>query len=69
MLIDSFINEIDKLCVEERLLLIETTVRSLRNLRHESLQHAVDVLHEDYITDKELTIFTNLDFENFYETR
>jgi hypothetical protein len=30
---------------------------------------AADDLSEDYPSDKELTAFTNLDFENFYETR
>jgi len=35
----------------------------------DQMKKAADVLYEDYLTDKELTAFTNLDFENFYETR
>ena len=30
---------------------------------------AVDLLFDDYKNDKELTVFTQLDQENFYETR
>ncbi len=26
-------------------------------------------LYEDYVIDKEVTVFTSLDFENFYETK
>lgn len=33
------------------------------------MQNAAEDLYEDYRTDKELTSFTNLDFDNFYETR
>ena len=35
----------------------------------DQMKKAADDLYEDYLTDKELTAFTNLDFENFYETR
>lgn len=34
----------------------------------DQMKKAADELYEDYLTDKELTTFTNLDFENFYET-
>jgi len=38
--------------------------------KFESLtEKAVELLYEDYLTDKELTVFTQLDCENFYETR
>ncbi len=33
------------------------------------MKEAADDLNKDYLTDKELISFTNLDFENFYETR
>jgi hypothetical protein len=33
------------------------------------MKMAADELYEDYRTDKELTAFTDLDLENFYETR
>jgi len=33
------------------------------------LSNAADQLYVDYISDKELTAFTNIDFEDFYEAR
>lgn len=33
------------------------------------MKKAADTLYTDYKSDKELTAFTNLDFEDFYETR
>jgi hypothetical protein len=33
------------------------------------MKKAADALVSDYLTDTELTVFTNLDFENFYEAR
>lgn len=33
------------------------------------MKKAADKLYEIYQTDKELTVFTDLDFEQFYETR
>lgn len=35
----------------------------------DQMKKAADELYEDYLSDKELTAFTNLDFESFYETR
>jgi hypothetical protein len=34
-----------------------------------SLEKSVDLMQSDYETDKELTVFTQLDGEHFYETR
>ena len=50
--------------------MIEKTIHSLR--KHEDtnqLKKAASILYSDYKTDKELVAFTNLDFEDFYETR
>jgi len=33
------------------------------------MEIAAEALYEDYKDNKELTAFTNLDFENFYEAR
>jgi hypothetical protein len=33
------------------------------------LELAVEALYDDYVNDKELTAFTSLDFDNFYETK
>lgn len=53
----------------EKLFIIERTLKSIRTEKEKSMKVAVDSLYEDYATDKELTIFTKLDKEPFYETR
>jgi len=35
----------------------------------DQLSNAADQLYVEYISDKELTAFTNLDSEDFYEAR
>jgi len=35
----------------------------------EELKKATEVLYVDYVSDKELTVFTNLDSEDFYEAK
>ncbi|MCC5920821.1 MAG: hypothetical protein LAT68_11550 [Cyclobacteriaceae bacterium] len=64
------IKEIQKLPVRKRIYIIERSMHFIRKQEEEDhMKKAADVLYEDYLTDKELTAFTNLDFENFYETR
>jgi len=64
------IKEIQKLPVRKRIYVIERSMNLIRKQEDEDqMKKAADELYEDYLTDKELTAFTNLDFENFYETR
>ena len=64
------IKEIRKLPVNKRMLIIERILKSIREGEtHKKMEFAVGVLRDDYKNDKELTVFTSLDFENFYETR
>jgi hypothetical protein len=64
------INEIQKLPVKKRIYVIERSLQLMRKRKEKSqMTTAADSLYEDYKTDKELTQFTNLDFENFYEAR
>ena len=64
------IKEIKKLSVRERLQIIETTVKTIQaDDELEQMKKAVDQLYDDYKNDANLTAFTNLDFEDFYETR
>ncbi|MBK7231515.1 MAG: hypothetical protein IPH93_04455 [Saprospiraceae bacterium] len=62
--------EIQRLPIAKRFYVVEETLKSIKN---EEMQHqmelAVNELYEDYVNDKELTTFTSLDFENFYETK
>ena len=49
---------------------VEKTIHSIRENKNSSLMSiAAESLLEDYKTNKELTVFSNLDFEDFYETR
>jgi len=62
--------EIQKLPVQKQLYVIERSMRFLRKQEDNILmKNAVSELYEDYKTDKELTAFTEIDFDNFYETR
>ena len=63
------VQERNKLSISERILVIEN---ALKNIRHEakkksSMKNAAKLLLSDYLNDKELTSFTALDFQNFYE--
>ncbi|MFA5804189.1 MAG: hypothetical protein WC879_06065 [Melioribacteraceae bacterium] len=64
------LEQIGKLPVEEKMLIIEQTIKSIREKEaKEKMINAVAELEEEYKTNKELTVFTDIDFENFYETR
>jgi hypothetical protein len=64
------IEEIQKLPVSKRIYVIERSMHHIRKQEEENqMKRAADELYEDYHTDKELTSFTNLDLESFYETR
>jgi hypothetical protein len=63
------IQEIDQLPVRQRMLIVEKIIHSIREEEKPSLEIASDHLYSDYKNDKNLTEFTALDCENFYETR
>lgn len=64
------IQEIQKLPINKRIYVIERSMKLIRQ-QEEQLQmnKAADELYDDYSSDQELTAFTNIDFEDFYETR
>jgi hypothetical protein len=67
---NEIIRAIKKLPVNKRMLIIERTLRIIRESEtHKRMSDAADALYEDYSGDKELTAFTLLDCESFYETR
>ena len=67
---NELIKEIKRLPIQERIYLIEKTIHSIRKQEDTNqMKKAAETLYSDYKFDKELTIFTNLDFEDFYETR
>jgi len=65
----ALIREINKLPLTEKLLLVEKTLKSIRQQKEHQLDTAVQALYNDYKSDKELTIFTELDTASFYEAR
>jgi len=64
------IREIQQLPIAKRILVIERTLKSIResDLR-KKMGKAANSLLNDYLMDNELTSFTAIDFDNFYEAR
>ena len=64
------IREIQRLPISKRLYVVEETIKSIKK---EEMQHQMELaandLYNDYVNDKELTAFTSLDLEKFYEAR
>jgi len=60
---------ISRLPKSQRMLLVEYIIRSIRYEEQQPLEKAAEYLYEDYLNDNELTIFTQLDCEDFYEPR
>lgn len=64
------IKEIQRLPINKRMMVIEQTLKSIRESEpKKKMEKGVNSLLNDYKTDKELTAFTDIDFDNFYETR
>jgi hypothetical protein len=64
------ITEINKLPVSQRLTLIELTIKKIREEEKKNrLKFAAEKLYDDYATDPELTAFSSLDHEDFYEAK
>lgn len=64
------IEQIGKLPNEDKMLILEKTIKSIReNETKDKMERAVSELMEQYKSNKELTTFTEIDFENFYEAR
>jgi len=64
------ISEINKLPVGQRLTLIELMTKKIKEEeKKDQLSLAAERLFGDYSTDAELTAFTILDHEDFYEAK
>lgn len=62
--------EIIKMPRAKRILIIEKTIKSIRSKeKKRKLKYAAEMLLDEYKNNSELTVFTALDFEDFYETR
>lgn len=64
------IRELDKLPISERLQVIEQTLKKIRAAElYQQMTLAAEDLTDEYKVNKELTVFSDLDIENFYEAR
>ena len=67
---DEIIKEIQQLPLQKRIYVLEEIIRSIRKQSEKNqMEIAAESLYEDYRSDKNLTVFTDIDFENFYETK
>ncbi len=67
---NELIKEIKRLPLSKRIYVIEQAIHSIREQEEKKqMKRAVDLLFDDYKSDKNLTAFTTLDFEDFYETK
>jgi hypothetical protein len=65
----NIIRELDKLPLTDKLFVIEQTLKVMRIEKNKRLKIGVDNLYYDYKNNEELTAFTELDKEPFYEIR
>jgi hypothetical protein len=63
------IRNVNRLPMSQQMLIAERIIHSIRKREHQSLEAAAKCLYADYMTDENLTEFTKLDCEDFYETR
>ena len=64
------IQEIKRLSIQKRLYVIEKTIHSIRKQEYFNQMSKAAHLHlSDYKTDTDLTAFTNLNYEDFYEAK
>jgi hypothetical protein len=62
--------EIEKLSLIQKFYVIEETLKAIKKEKNkQQMEIAARELYDDYKTDKELTVFTALDAEDFYETK
>jgi hypothetical protein len=62
--------EIKQLPLIKKIWVVEETLKAIKKEEIKiQLELGAKDLYEEYTNNKELTIFTTLDFENFYETK
>jgi hypothetical protein len=70
MQIIDLIREIQRLPLTKRFYVVEETIKSIkREEMNHQMELTVNELYNDYVNDKELTAFTSLDLEQFYEIK
>jgi hypothetical protein len=64
------ISEIKRLPINKRFLVVEETIKSIKEEElNQQLEFAVNELYSEYVNNADLTAFTSLDLEHFYESK
>jgi hypothetical protein len=64
------VKEINRLPLTKKFYIVEETIKSIKKEEINSkMEFAANELYQDYISDKNLTAFSSLDFEKFYEAK
>jgi len=67
---NEIIKEIQRLPIAKRIYVVEKTIHSIRMQEDKNqMKKAAELLISDYNTNQELTLFTKLDFDDFYEAK
>jgi hypothetical protein len=69
MSVNELLHLINALPLNDRKALIEKALKALDEISDEKMATAADLLLSEYTSNPELTTFTVLDQENFYEAR
>ena len=63
------ISKVNRLPLSQQMLIAERIIHSIRQRKQPSIKTAAERLYSDYMNDENLTVFTQLDSEHFYEAR
>lgn len=64
------LKEIDSLSLNEKLLLLEKAIKDIIKHNYEQqMTIAAEALENEYTTNSDLTAFSNLDIQDFYEAK
>ncbi len=67
---NELVSEIERLPFDKKILIMEKVLKSIRREESvHSMKKVAEELRSDYLNDTELTAFTALDGEGFYETK
>jgi hypothetical protein len=66
---EEILQEISLLSLDDRKEVLQFTRKSLQKDRKSKMEVAVEEMLVEYKTNKELTAFTSIDFDNFYEAK
>ncbi len=66
---EEILNEISLMSLDDRKEIIQFAMKSLERDSKAEMKDAVEEMLVEYKTNKELTAFTSIDFDEFYEAK